>query len=244
MLDFLIRSFKHPLDYLGIIKLHTLHLIRTEQESDQIYSFIFTVPDGLEWKSGQHGIFWFLYDRIKGNNWRAFSIASSPMEKGIRITTTITAHPSEFKQTLTALQPGDTITLQGPFGEFHVTHDMKHAVGVAGGIGITPFRAMLHQIACGTYPGFHLTLIYSASHNLYTFKETIEQYAASPQIDIIYTETPDEVNAELSRLIDEHQNQAHYFISGSPGMIKALRKSIISQGVAADHIINDPFKGY
>ena len=241
MIDFLIRSFKHPLDYLGIVKMHTLHLIRVEQHSDQIYSFIFTIPEGLIWKPGQHGIFWFLYDHIKGNNWRAFSIASDPKENEIRITTSFPETPSEFKQTLRALKPGDFITMQGPFGEFHVHHDMKQAVGVAGGIGITPFRSMLHAIADGRYPGFHLKLIYAGSHGAFPFRDELNGFAQSDQIDIAYVETADEVNAALDAEIAAHKD-IPYFISGSPGMIKALRTSCIKKGVTK--VINDPFKGY
>lgn len=244
MYDFLIRSFKHPLDYFGIIKLHTLHLIRVEQQSDQIFSFVFTKPDGLDWKPGQHGVFWFLYDKIKGNNWRAFSIASSPLENEVRIATIIPEPHSAYKEKLQSLQPGDTITMQGPFGEFHIRHEMKRAVGIAGGIGITPFRAMLHDIACGTYPGFHLTLIDSAAHGAYTFKTALTEYDKSEQIDIVYTETADEVNAALDEQVAACKNQAHYFISGSPGMIKALRKTLLSKGILPENIINDPFKGY
>lgn len=242
MLDFLIRTLRNPLDYLGVVHMHRLHLIRIEQESDQIFSFIFTIPDGLSWRPGQHGVFWFVRDRIKGHNWHAFSIASAPDEKVLRITTIIPDKPSEYKQILKALEPGDTITMQGPLGEFHVHHDMKRAVGIAGGIGITPFRAMLHAIHNGQYPGFHITLIFSAMHNLYTFKNELEQFAESPQIDIIYTETPDEVNAALDAQIQACGNDAAYFISGSPGMISAIKQRLLDKGMT--RVINDPFKGY
>jgi predicted ferric reductase len=131
--------------------------------------------------------------------------------------------------------------MQGPFGEFHVTPRVTRIVGIAGGIGITPFRALIKDISLGVIADTSLTLIYS-SMGPYTFKEELDTLAKHPSIKIIYTVTPEEVNASLLSLTAEHGNSASYFISGPPGMIKAIRKSLKSKGVR--HIVNDSFTGY
>lgn len=241
MIDFITRAITHPADYLGTLRLQKIELIRREQKSEQIYSFVFKKPEGLTWKAGQHGVFWFFGQTMETGIWRAFSIASSHHENEIRIATIIPDTPSDFKKKLLALTPGDSLHMQGPFGEFHA-EGKKHIVGIAGGIGITPFRALAYELFHTQSNQTKLTLIYSATQNLYTFKDELEQWAQSPNIEITYTQTPDEVNQALQNQVQSYGNDAHYFISGSPGMIGALKKACQSMGMTK--IVNDPFKGY
>jgi len=241
MLDVIIRALRDPLDYIPVLNRRTLILREVIKESDEVYSFIFAPKKPCVWKSGQHGIFLFPHTKIEGKWWRAFSIASSSHEQVIRVSTIIKSEPSDFKKHLRTLNVGNTLTMHGPFGEFHTSKKISQIVGIAGGIGITPFRAILKDIALGVILDTPLTLIYS-SETGYTFKEELDQLAKHPSIEIIYTETPEEVNAALNEQIAKHGNSASYFISGSPGMIKALRKSL--KGKEIRHIVNDSFKGY
>jgi NAD(P)H-flavin reductase len=219
---------------------HELTLTETTEVSPNIFTFVFIPKKTLHWKAGQHAVFSFPGTPIEGRGWRAFSIASSPEENEIRIATIIKGEPSAFKKVLRALQPGEKITMHGPFGEMYIKPSMKHIVGIAGGIGITPFRALIKSIAAGKAQDTTLTLIYSAQGD-YTFKEEFDALT-SPHIHIIYTRTPEEVNTALTSLVSEYKNSASYFVSGSPGMIGTLRKTLQEKGVK--DIVNDSFKGY
>lgn len=241
MWDVITRALRHPFDYAPIINRQTLQLQQRIQESEDIYSFIFTPSRPLRWKAGQHGIFYFPGTLFAKRFWRAFSIASSSQEGVVRISTIIKPEHSDFKQRLLSMQIGETIFMQGPFGEFHTSNRISRIVGIAGGIGITPFRALIKDIASGIIPETHLTLIYSAIDS-YTYKDEIDALAQHPSIEIIYTHTPDEVNKALDAQIQLNGNSASYFISGSPGMIGALRKACKEKGVR--RIVNDPFRGY
>jgi len=241
VIDFISRAFAHPTDYVGALKLHRLTLRKTEYLSGITYSFVFESTRPLTWKSGQHGVFWFLNPTMPGGAWRAFSIASSASEKEIRIATQISGTPSAFKQTLKSLEPGGHIYMQGPFGEFHADNKM-HMVGVAGGIGITPFRALAYELARTPHTHTKLTLIYSAPNNTHVFKDEFKDWSRSTNVEVIYTATPAEVNAALNGQIEKVGNSGHYLISGSPTMIAALREFCQQKGI--ENIINDPFKGY
>jgi ferredoxin-NADP reductase len=241
MWDVIFRALKHPFDYLPVLNRRTLVLQETIQESEEVYSFMWKPVRPLQWKAGQHGIFYFPATKIEGKFWRAFSIASSSHEGVVRISTIIKGEPSSFKKNLLSLKPGAKILMHGPFGEFHVTPRVTRMVGIAGGIGITPFRALIKDISLGVIADTSLTLIYS-SLGTYTFRDELEILAKHPSITIIYTTTPEEVNAALDGLVTEHGNSASYFVSGSPGMIGAIRKSLKMKGIR--HIINDSFKGY
>ncbi len=240
MSNVFIRALMHPCDYKGAFIKRTLILKEIIRESDDIYSFIFAMQKPFTWKAGKHGIFTFPHTSITGKRWRAFSIASSSDENVIRISTIIKENPSDFKKQLLMLKQGDTFTMRGPFGEFYIKSKMDQIVGVAGGIGITPFRALIHDIASGKIVNTKLTLIYSAIGD-YTFKTEFDALHC-PAIEIIYTETPDEVTAELEKQVTLHKNAAQYFISGSPRMIEALRTNLQNKGIT--QIVYDSFKGY
>jgi ferredoxin-NADP reductase len=239
--DFISRALAHPADYAGALRLHQLTLRRSEYLGGITYSFVFECKRPLRWKSGQHGVFWFLSPTMKGSAWRAFSVASSADEEEIRIATQISNTPSTFKQKLKRLQPGEHIYMQGPFGEFHADNK-THMVGVAGGIGITPFRALAYDLAHTQNAHAKLTLIYSAPNNTHVFKEELKEWSQTKNVDVIYTATPAEVNAALHDQIETVGNNGHYLISGSPTMIAALREFCQQKGIT--NIINDPFKGY
>ncbi len=242
MLDFFLRALLHPIDYLGLLIKHRVSFIEHNDEGNGTHSFIFESKTPITWKAGQHSVFTFPNKKITGKKWRAFSIASSAAEKQIRITTTIPDKPSDFKQKLQELSLGDTIVMHGPFGEFHTHTNGKKIIGIAGGVGITPFRAIAYEIANNINTNSELELIYAGKNNYFAFKEEFDGFAAHPQITIHYVNTPDEVNAKIEDMVNRYANSAMYFISGSPGMIAAIKKHLRELGIIS--IINDPFKGY
>src|SRR5699024_2319483 len=64
----------------------------------------------------------------------------------IEMTTRIDDRPSDYKQALLELEPGMEKTTRVPVGSFH-TEDGERMVFIAGGIGITPFHAMLRELS-------------------------------------------------------------------------------------------------
>lgn len=241
MFDFILRALRHPIDYSGMFNKRILVLQEIVRESEDIYSFIFKPEIPCTWYAGQHGVFYFPHTNIEGKTWRAFSIASTPEEGVIRISTIIKENPSDFKKYLLALEQGDTLIMNGPFGEFHTSKRIKQIVGIAGGIGITPFRAIIKSIGKGSIRDTKITLIYSAI-GAYTYKKELDTLAQNPAIEIIYTTTPEEVNVALATEVALHKNNASYFVSGSPGMIGAIRTTL--KRAEIKRVISDPFKGY
>lgn len=244
MLDIFARAFRHPIDYSGVLRTVDLTFQEQIREADTIYSFIFTADRLPSWKAGQHAIFTLPDRPVTGKSWRPFSIASAPHEGVIRIGTTIPDPHSSFKQELLTLRPGDRVRMHGPYGELYLRPRMKRVVGIAGGIGITPFRSILCDLS-HRQSATPLTLIYSAKDNGHVYRPSLEEWCgANPALQIVYTATPEEVNAALAAEVAAHGNEAHYLLSGSPGMIAALTKTLRETGIRPNHIVNDPFKGY
>lgn len=235
------RALRHPLDYSGVLHRHTITFKHSVDEGNGCVSFIFERPENLRWRAGQHGVFHLPTKGVEGKQWRAFSVASSSYENEIRITTLFPPEPSDFKKKLATLQPGQVATIHGPFGEFHPKPGTT-MVGIAGGVGITPFRSIAYEIANNYLKNVALTLIYAGKNDFFAFKHDFDVFVNHPNINVIYVQSPDEVNREIELATNHLKNKATYFISGSPGMIESVRQTLRTHGVK--RIVNDPFKGY
>lgn len=245
MLDLITRVLRHPIDYSGVLSAHRLTLIKHDDLGHLTHRFIFKRPAGMAWKPGQHALFTLPRKGVSGKKWRAFSVASAPAEDVIMLATTVPPapnKPSDFKHKLLALQPGDSIMMFGPYGEFHTEHATKTMVGIAGGIGITPLRALIADLKDKPDGSFRFELIYGGKDGFFAFKDELDAWAAHPNLTITYVNTPDAVNAAIDDACVRHGNAATFFISGSPGMITAVRTRLTNHRVT--HIVNDPFKGY
>src|SRR4029079_2637172 len=118
-----------------------LELLSKEKLQETDISTFRLSRNNLNFASGQYAF--FRLDGVSGDPKgpiRHFSIASSPTEKDLLISTRIRNTP--YKQKLASLETGTKILAWGPQGEF-VLHDdySKPAVFLSGGIGVTPFRS-------------------------------------------------------------------------------------------------------
>jgi glycine betaine catabolism B len=119
-------------------------LSATKQEANDTFSFIFAPEQPLQWKAGQllRYVLNHPHPDDRGVE-RFFSIASAPHEKHVMLTTRFASKSSSFKKALKNLRPGDAIEAHDLEGDFVVDDSEKTFVFIAGGIGITPFRAIL-----------------------------------------------------------------------------------------------------
>lgn len=115
-------------------------------EANDIYTFIFDKSDALNWKAGQHGVFNITHRKV-ANPTRPFSIASAPFENKIQLSMQISESPSEFKQAMLELEPGMEMDMRGPIGPMYVDTPQQPILFIAAGLGITPFRAILKDLA-------------------------------------------------------------------------------------------------
>lgn len=216
-------------------------LLNTEKDVGDVYTFVFDVPPGFSWKSGQHALFHFKSDGSEGSLRRVFTIAASPHEGSIRITTRVGESPSEFKARLLKLRPGEELNMRGPHGSFVLGDGGETIVGVAGGVGITPFRAMLFDVYKGLSPSV-IELIYSCRDREYPLAEYITEFEKSDNITVHYTSNRDEIRDSLTALERKYANNAVYYVSGPPPMVKELKERLHGDGM--ENVKDDPFLGY
>ncbi len=230
-------------DFKGIFKKNSLSLINTVNPSDDYYEFNFSIPNHLTWVPGEHGIFSMPNNKVAGNKWRAFSIASTPDEGVLKVATKIGDSPSSFKENLRNLKEGDTVSIRGPVGWFKLPKKSSPLVFITGGIGITPIRALMKQLQTEGWQ-HQVTLLY-ASRGSYMFQNELDEIAKdNEKISIRYLKSQDETESAVKDLCLSLGNDALYYISGAPQMIKHIKKFIKSQKIKGKQIINDPFFGY
>nr|WP_302054940.1 FAD-dependent oxidoreductase [Planococcus sp. CP5-4_YE] len=177
-------------------------LVESYEERDEVYTFIFKKEEGLTWKAGQHGIFSITHKKIKKST-RPFSVASAPFENTIKVSTRISEAPSEFKKALLELEPGMKLNMRGPVGPLYIDHETP-ALLIAGGIGITPFRAILKE---AEQQGRHqLQLLYIDSKESFLYKNELDEIAKDTSITVNYLNSREELYAGMDIFIKEHND--------------------------------------
>lgn len=206
-------------------------------EGSGINSFRFHYKEDLNWKAGQHGI--FRIGKLKfTKSIRPFSISSAPSEGFIQITTNInSALLSEFKSSLKAMKIGDTIRMHGPAGSM-VVNKKKKLVMIAGGLGITPFRAILKDIQNTSTENLDVNLLHIDKSNKFLFHPINQENIESHKFI-----TQDSFYSQLQNKASEFGNNADYLISGSPQFVKSVTDTLNKASINSSLIKKDPFYG-
>jgi ferredoxin-NADP reductase len=185
---------------------------------------------------------------------RPMSLATNPtrshLEYGVRVS------DSAFKRAFAALQPGDTVVVQGPLGQY-ILDESRPAVLVAGGIGITPLKGMAEYAADCSLP-IPVHLVYSNRIvEEIVYREELEMLERSnSNFKALYTLTrpvPGSwegrtgrigVGAELLAEAADGLDRPIYYLCGAPGFIEACYRSLVNSGVAEVDIRFEVFRGY
>lgn len=105
--------------------------------------FVEPIKEKVEYYAGQYFFISFPNNSRIRSETHPFAISTAPSESS-RITIKIAG---DYTESLLKAEAGDEIKLIGPFGEFHNNNfrEYNSSIWVAGGIGITPFLAMLRE---------------------------------------------------------------------------------------------------
>jgi ferredoxin-NADP reductase len=198
--------------------------------------------DGFEWEPGQHSIFTIEDRGIEGKNKRAFSIASTPSEEYMILGTRTGSEVSEFKKVLLNMKKGEQFEIKGPAGHFSLKEDTSPVVLFAGGVGITPIRAILKSIE--NSEDRDVVVIYATS-DYYLFGEEIEAIAENnPKIMLYKTISPEETQEVIDKVAKTYGNMAYYYNSSSPRVVASVKEQLDGLGIQEDRMVDDIFMGY
>jgi ferredoxin-NADP reductase len=218
-----------------------LKLIEKIEQVVGVTSFIFQPQKEINWYAGQYMFYNLPHKNVDSEgDTRYFTISNAPFEKNIAITTRITK--SSFKQALASLPIGAEIDADGPEGEFIVPDNRNNLVFIAGGIGITPFRAILLQMEHEKKMK-NIELIYASRDIKIIFKDLLQEIAKKfPSLKIDYIIDPKIINeALLGRYLSPEK---YFYVSGPKPMAEGISKTLAGMGVDRSKVIEDFFPGY
>ena len=226
-----------------------LNFVEKFPNTTDCFSFFFNSTTGpVIFKAGQHMNFTLPHDNPDDRGIsRFFTIASAPHESRIMITTRIAREQSStFKKALMGMEKGRDISALPPQGEFIIEDYSKSYVFVAGGIGITPFRAILFDLDYNKkLKEMEILLLYSNRSNEIAFREEFDFLAnQNTSLKVRYVISPEVCNIEMLRIAIPFYRDKTYYISGPPGMVKSIGDSLAADNIPDSQFKHDFFPGY
>jgi ferredoxin-NADP reductase/nitrite reductase/ring-hydroxylating ferredoxin subunit len=252
-------------------KLNEFELVLLEKQKyneTDVMSFKFSKQDieqekELDYISGQYAFFDIgeVYNDPEGPI-RHFTIASSPTENFIMISTRIRDTP--YKKRLSSLEEEEEakVKVRGPTGKFILHEDYsKPAVLLSGGIGVTPFRSMIKYATDKQLP---IKIVMFDSNrdeaNILYKNEFDECLKTNKNLKIIYTITGEGQpplghwegeagridKAMITKYVSEDElNKSIFYICGPPAMLNALQNILNEKlNISKDRVKIEEFTGY
>jgi ferredoxin-NADP reductase len=216
-----------------------------------------TNGNSYQFRPGQHADFSFLHPspEQEGDNSRTFSLANSPQDKG-QIVIALRMRQTPFKSALKAAPLGTNFKVSRARGSFTRHRDLtRPAVFLAGGIGITPMRSILHWAAKQRLP-HKLFLFYSNRHleDAAFLREFEDLATQNPYFRFIPTLTGIDspawhyehgpIDHSLLTQYLQNLNGPVYYAAGPSGMVSAMAGLLHGSGVSDDDIKTEEFGDY
>lgn len=197
-------------------------------------------------KAGQFVLVRFLdKDRI----WQEhpFSLSKLPNQDHIRLTI---RQLGDFTNSVPAIVPGTKVWVSGPYGAFtHEQQSARKVLYIAGGIGITPIRAMLEERANHSQKGTAVMLYGNRSEADTALMSELLPLAKSLDMPLhnILSDQPDYkgekgfVDKEkIARLVPDVVER-DIFLCGPPPMMAGIKKSLSELGVPEHRVHYERF---
>lgn len=178
---------------------------------------------------------------------RYFSIASSPTEKEVLLSTRMAKESSSFKKALDSLPAGGEVIAANLSGEFVLPKDpVKKLVFIAGGIGITPFRSMIKYLL-DKKEKRDIVLMYSNRTEAdVAFRAVLDEAGRTLGIKLFYVITDKEGFIDEQKIknniIDWRERM--FYVSGPEPMVQAFEKMLAKMELPKKQIKRDYFPGY
>lgn len=207
---------------------------------------------------------------LRGKNlapvFRAYSLANPPIEATrLRFTIRIATPPPGAKNLppgtgstfIFNLQPGDKVTLSGPFGEFAVKETDREMCFVGGGAGMAPLRSQILDQLLGLKTDRRLSFWYGARSKLELFfdeefKGLVEKFPNFSYHVALSNPMPEDKWEGMTGFIHQRLQDTYlathkdpteieYYMCGPPMMVQAVEEMLDSLGVEPEMIAYDKF---
>ncbi len=212
---------------------HGLRVSEVVQEAPGVVSLTITGRHlgGLNAQAGQ----FFLWRFLTRGRWfesHPFSLSAAPDGRSLRIT--VKGLGNFSGKIAQDIRPGTRVVAEGPFGAFTTALRRRdRVVLIAGGIGITPVRALLEQM------GGDVVVLYRVMRDEnVVFRDELDRIAAARGARVEYL-VGDHATPEGARLLTaEHLREIlpdiaerEVYLCGPPAMTDAIEQHVRNAGV-------------
>jgi predicted ferric reductase len=220
---------------------HKFTVIGVRPEGPGVFS-IYIGGSHLDELAAEPGQFfrWRFLNRSLWWSSHPYSLSAAPGTDLLRITV---KDLGDHSQALSELRPGTRIIAEGPYGAFTAGRSERGVVLLAGGVGITPLRAMFSSL-----PGA-VTLIYRArSEDEIVFRDELDAIAAARQAKVYYLVGSraeiggDPLSPRLLRSLVPDLDQQEVYVCGPSGMTSAAVEALRDAGVPRRQIHFESFE--
>jgi predicted ferric reductase len=224
---------------------HRLRVAAVTSETPGVVSLTIT-GRRLERLPAQGGQFLLWRFLARGRWWQShpFSLSAAPDGRTLRITV---KGVGRFSRELASLRPGTRVVAEGPYGAFTAARRTRPRVAlIAGGIGITPIRALLDDLPA---PPGAIALVYRVvAEDELVFREELEALARDRGLDLFFVvgdhrspQGEQLLSADaLTRMVPDLAER-DVFLCGPGPMMDHTRRALRSAGVARGQIHSERF---
>ncbi len=211
---------------------------------------------------------WRFVSKVDEEVVRAYSMANYPDEKGIIMLNVRIASPpprqpelppGKMSSFIFGLEPGDAVTISGPYGEFFARDTAAEMVFIGGGAGMAPMRSHIFDLFKRVKTTRQVSFWYGA--------RSLREAFYVEDFDSIQTEFPNfkwvlalseplpEDNwtgakgfihqVVMKEYLENHPSpeECEFYICGPPMMNDAVIKMAIALGVEPENVMFDDFGG-
>ena len=225
----LIRTLRHDIKVEKVVREspHTVSVIMKGRNLDRLNA-----------RGGQF-FTWRFLDHNAAWEGHPYSLSASPTDSRLRITV---KDLGDHSKSLSKLKPGTRVMVEGPYGVFTADAiEGKSALLIAGGVGITPIRALLEELP----KDVDTDLIWRASnqHDL-SLRDEVEELAKQRGTRIHYMVGSRRhfplSTARLKRTIP-HIMDTDIFLCGPEGLVEEAKHSILELGFDPERLHDEAF---
>ena len=228
---------------LGDLWRHRLRVEAVIPEANGVVSLVLKGRhlQDLGARSGQ----FFRWRFLTASTWRSahpFSLSAAPRGDRMRITVKALGAGSTL---IHSVRPGTLVFAEGPSGSMTAERRTRRSVLlIAGGVGITPMRALFETLEPGDG---RITLLYRASSpEDVVFQAELQHIARARGGEIIWMVGPsadpaNHLTAENLRRLVPDVSDRDVYLCASPGLSAAVRKALSDTGLPSRHLHEEVF---
>ncbi|KGK99461.1 xylene monooxygenase [Methanococcoides methylutens] len=220
------------------------------KQTHDVKSFRLERPEGFDYKAGQY---FFVSIPVNGQIQRKpFTISSSPTEKGfLEFTKKLTGH--EFSNELDAMDVGDVVSINGPYGRFTFEGEFEKIALISGGIGITPMISICRYCSDTRSDTDIIILSSNKKAEDIAFRDELEEMDnKNANLKVVHTLTRAEddwpgcrgriCDTIIMDYIPDFMERVLY-VCGPPAMMKATEELLLNMNVPKEQIKKEALVG-